>query len=169
MPRGRPRKNAIVSQPQAEAAQQVTNEGVVVETVEAKPAEQKQAAGRPKRVPINGYRDILKVAGQEPGWHYAWIADENTYKMEQGGYDFVTHDVTVGDRRINAASQVGSKISIPGGNGITLFLMRCPNEVYQEEMDLLHEKIDENEQALLNKEAGRYGDVKVGRGKPSQY
>lgn len=168
MPRGRPRKIAVEST-STEVQQETTavQETAKQETTEAQPTKQRPA--RPKRVPINGYRDVLRVDGQEPGWHYAWIADANTYKMEQGGYDFVEHDVTVGDRRINAASQVGSKISIPGGNGVTLFLMRCPNEVYTEEMDLLHEKIDENEQALLNKEDGRYGKVKVGRGKPSQF
>lgn len=177
MPRGRPRKVVNQAPEQSEAASQNTSEQEVVQTapevssVATQPVAKR--SGRPARTPINGYRDVLKVDGQEPGWHYAWITDENTYRMEMGGYEFVSHDVVVGDRRINAASQIGSKVSIPGGNGVTLFLMRCPEEIYQEEMDLMHQRVDDNERAVFgklnSKEDGRYGEVSIKRGKPQTY
>lgn len=180
MPRGRPRKivNEAVETAQtdieahAEASSaEAHNELQATAEVAHQPKEKR--TGRPARTPINGYRDILRVDGQEPGWHYVFVIDNDTYKYEQGGYEFVTHDVTVGDRRINAASQIGSKVSIPGGNGVTLFLMRCPDEVYEEEMALNAQKVDENERALLGKlntkEDGRYGSVSIGRGNPRGY
>ena len=164
--RGRPKQVKAVSL-------QLRPEDVKQEVVEAQPEEKKVAvstvnrSGRPKRVPINGYRDILKVEGQEAGYHYAWITDKNASRFELAGYDFVDHDVVVGDNRVNAASQIGAKISIPGGNGVTLFLMRVPQDIYDEEMEMLNEKIDETELALTqnSREEGRYGSVKIGRGK----
>lgn len=166
MPRGRPRKVIAEQTPEVEvqSSESVETSEVSQEVAPTQPVAKR--TGRPSRVPINGYRDVLKVEGQEPGWHYAWIADSNTYRMEDAGYEFVEHDVVVGNRRINAASQIGSKVSIPGGNGVTLFLMRCPEEIYNEEMAMMHAEIDERERALLNiKEDGRYGSVKISRGK----
>jgi hypothetical protein len=124
---------------------------------------------RPKRVPINGFRDVLAVGGQEPGWHYCWVNEDEVPRYENGGYDFVEHDVTIGDRKVNAASQMGGRISTAVGNGVTGFLMRCPDEVYQEELDLVHGRVDESERAMyqnLNSGTdGRYGSVKIERPK----
>lgn len=167
MPRGRPRK-VIAEQAQAN---EVVQTAQVAQTTEVSQETKTQAAPkravRPSRVPINGYRDVLSVEGQEPGWHYSWITDANVARMEMAGFDFVEHDVVVGNRRINAASQIGSKVSIPGGNGVTLFLMRCPDELYDEEMELMHKEIDEKERALIgnlnSNQDGRYGKVEISR------
>lgn len=125
---------------------------------------------RPKRVPINGLRDKLSVVGMEPGWHYIWIRDDEIYRFEMGGYEPVAHAVTVGDRHIDVASQIGSKISFPGGNGVTLFLYRCPQEVYDEEMGDVNRQVDESEAAMkeqLNSNTdGRYGKVEIEQSKP---
>lgn len=125
---------------------------------------------RPKRVPINGLRNKLAVLGLEPGWHYIWLRDDEIYRFEMGGYDYVTHDVIVGDRAINVAGQVGAKVTYPGGNGVTLYLMRCPEEVYQEELAMVHQQVDEAEAAMkqhLNSNAdGRYGKVEIEESKP---
>lgn len=119
---------------------------------------------RPKRVPINGVRDILAVKGKEPGWHYCWVPEHYTAQYEAGEYEYVTHEVIVGDRRINAGSQIGSKVSLPVGNGITGFLMRCLEEVYLEEKAWVHQQADEQEGAMRDaaKEGGRYGNVSIG-------
>ena len=119
---------------------------------------------RPKRVPINGIRDILSVQGKEPGWHYCWVPDHMTSRYEAGGYEFVTHEVIVGDRRINAGSQIGSKVSVPVGNGSTGFLMRCLEEVYLEEKAHIASEADQQEKAMRDsaKESGRYGDISIG-------
>jgi hypothetical protein len=125
---------------------------------------------RPKRVPINGLRDKLSVQGMEPGWHYIWIRDDEVYRFEMGGYEKVTHDVTVGDRHINTAGQIGSAVTYPGGNGVTLHLFRCLDEVYQAELDSIHQQVDEGEAAMkaqLNSNTdGRYGKVEIEQSKP---
>lgn len=125
-------------------------------------------SGRKKRVPINGYRDVLKVEGQEPGYHYCWVRNDLVEKYQQSDYEFVTHEVKVGHKKINAASQIGSSVTIPGGNGVTLHLMRIPNEYYDEDMEALHQEIDEKEavmfQQLNSKEGGRYGEVEIKHG-----
>ena len=163
--RGRPAGKKVSMQVRPEEVIQQQEEPVV----ETKVVTKVNRSGRPKRTPINGYRDILKVEGQEPGYHYAWITGDNSFRFENAGYEFVEHDVVVGDKRVNAASQVGSKVSIPGGNGVTLYLMRVPEDIYQEEMELLNNQIDSTEEQmkknLNSKENGQYGSVTIGRGK----
>ena len=172
MPRGRPKGSG--NKPKEEVVIVETapqNETLEVSEQAVQPPVKR--TGRVTRVPINGYRDILSVDGQEPGYHYVWIEEANTFRMEQAGYSFVSHDVVVGNRRVNAASQIGSKVSIPGGNDRTLYLMRCPDEIFNEEMDLLAKQIDETESTMLQKTNTRtrdqYGEVKIGRGKPDTF
>lgn len=164
--RGRPRKNAVTEQ----EAPQLSEESIEIAATEAleamedtgRPSVANPRNGRRKRVPINGYRNILNVEGKDPLFHYAWIRDDLVPRFESADYIFVDHDVVVGDTKINAASQVGSKISIPGGNGRTLYLMRQLKEYYDEDMAAYHTEIDESEASMfanLSKEAGRYGSV----------
>lgn len=122
---------------------------------------------RPKRVPIHGHRDKLSLRGAQPGWHYCVVNDDggNVDRYLEGGYEFVTHDVTLGDKKINAASQIGQKVSLPVGNGLIGFLMRCPEEIYQEELDLLNQETDEKEagmkRQLNSRNDGQYGQVEI--------
>lgn len=164
MPRGRPRK--VQEQDITDSVQAVeVSQTEVSQTGVAPNQPVAKRSGRPSRVSINGYRDVLKVEGQEPGWHYAWITDDNIPRFQDAGFVFVEHDVVVGNRRVNAASQVGSHVSIPGGNGVTLFLMRCEEDIYDEEMQLIQDDVDAKERALLsiNKDEGRYGSIKISR------
>lgn len=128
---------------------------------------------RPQRVPINGLRDKLSVSPQEPGWHYCWINDSQVPTFEAGGYVFVTHDVKVGDRKIDNVMGLGGKVSMPGGNGVTIYLMRCTDEVYHEETQLNHDRVDQLESAMRSElntaSEGRYGKVKIGQGNPSNF
>lgn len=120
---------------------------------------------RPARIPIHGYRNVLDVTGQEAGWHYCWVNDYNVDKYQDGGYEFVTHEVTVGHAKVNSGSQVGAKVSKAVGNGVTAFLMRLPEEYYNEELAALNEKVDASEEtmkALLNSgKDGQYGKVSI--------
>ena len=125
---------------------------------------------RPKRVPINGYRNILSVQGQEPGWHYCWVNEDNVPRYEQAAYEFVTHDVIVGDRRVNAASQIGGKVSLAVGNRLQGYLMRVLQEYYDEDMAAMNAEVDKQDagmQSELNSGAdGQYGNVKIEQSKP---
>jgi hypothetical protein len=126
-------------------------------------------SGRPSRTPINGSRDKLTVQGQEAGWHYCWVNDDNVAKYEAAGYEFVTHDVVVGEKSINTASQVGGKVSMAVGNQVTAYLMRVLQEYYDEDMQAVQDDLDEKEAAMhatLNSgKDGQYGEVWITRGK----
>jgi hypothetical protein len=124
---------------------------------------------RPQRNSINGSRDKMSVKGLEEGFHYVWVNDYNVDTFLAGSYDFVTHDVVVGDKHINFASQEGGRISMPVGNGIYGFLMRIPNEYYEEDLQAQQRDIDERENAmqkeLNSKTDGRYGKVELSQSK----
>lgn len=130
-----------------------------------------ERSDNPKRVPIQGRRDVLSVRGQEPGWHYCWVNDRiggdegNIDRYLEGGYEFVEHAVIIGDRKIDSASRMGNKISKAVGNGVTAYLMRCPEEVYQEELALMNEdawrQTTAIEASLNAKEEGKYGKVEI--------
>lgn len=122
---------------------------------------------RPKRVPINGLRDKLSITGAEPGWHYTLVNEDNVQAYLAAGYDYVTHEVHIGSRKIDQASMVGGRVAIPVGNGVTGFLMRCPQEIFEEEMKLTDERTDATEQSMRKHiqgvQDGMYGKVDIGR------
>lgn len=130
-----------------------------------------ERSGNPTRVSIQGRRDVLAVKGQEEGWHYCWVNDlignveGNIDRYLDGGYEFVTHAVVVGDRKIDNASQIGGKVSKAVGNGVTAYLMRCPEEIYFEELALMNQEALDQTLAInaaLNKtEEGKYGNVVI--------
>lgn len=123
---------------------------------------------RPNRVPINGFRDRLAVDGKEVGWHYCWVNDYEVDRYLAGLYEYVTHAVTVGHKRIDAGSGTGSNVSIPVGNGVTAYLMRIPQEIHEEDQRNMDAEVSEREdtmrEELNSKKDGRYGsvDIKVG-------
>lgn len=125
---------------------------------------------RPKRNPINGHRDVLNVQGQEEGYHYCWVNEDKVPRYEQAWYEFVTHDVVVGDRKVNAASQLGGKVSMSVGNNLTAYLMRVPQEYYDEDRAAEQADLDEKETSMrssLNSGGdGRYGGVDISQNKP---
>ncbi len=127
-------------------------------------------SGRPKRTPIHGLRDKLSVHGQEPGWHYCIVNEENIHQFEMAGFEFVTHEVQIGDRHVDTAQEVGGKVTIKIGNNHTGYLMRCTEEDYNEEMKMIDDETNANEQALFSnlnrKEEGKYGEVRVEYSKP---
>ena len=125
---------------------------------------------RPKRVPINGLRDKLTVVGQEEGWHYCWINEDKVPRYQAGNYEFVTHDCIIGDRKVDNSTMIGGKHAMPVGNGMTAYLMRCPQEEYDEDRKAELAEIKERENAMkksLNSSAdGRYGKVEIEQSKP---
>jgi hypothetical protein len=125
---------------------------------------------RPVRVPINGVRDKLTVIGKEAGFHYTWQPEELLQKFYDASYEHVTHDVRVGDKHINAASQIGGKVQYQsGGNGVVLYLLRVPQEYYDDDLSEYHRRVDRDEasmkESLNSKTDGRYGEVKIERGR----
>src|SRR5260221_12957033 len=125
-------------------------------------------SGRPTRGAIHGKRNKITVTGTEPGFHYCWVNDDNVERFIEDGYEFVTHDVKVGDKAINKDSQIGGKVSKAMGNGVTAYLMRCTDEIHQEIHDMLNREVDDTEATMkgtLNSgKDGLFGEVKIGRG-----
>lgn len=118
-----------------------------------------------ERVPIGEPRGRLTVEGQEPGFHYAFINDYNVDHAQDSGYEFVTHNVKIGQRHVNrpANSDNSYKVSVPAGGGVTAFLMRIPQEFYEEDMKRMSAKVDITEQSMRKQSGsnGLEGSVKI--------
>lgn len=97
------------------------------------------------------------------------VNEENVDQYRLGGYEFVEHEVTIGHRKIDQASRIGGRIAIAAGNGVTAFAMRCPQEVYEEEIKLVDERTDATEQSMRRNhqgvQDGQYGKIEIGRGR----
>lgn len=121
---------------------------------------------RPSRTPIHGLRDVLTVRGQEAGWHYCWVADYLLDRFIAAAYEFVNHDIIVGDRKLDKASQIDGKYAMKTGEN-SIYLMRLPEELYKQDTAELEARIDESEKALRqsSKGDGRYGSVDLYRGR----
>ena len=120
-------------------------------------------AVRPKRVPLHGRR-ILTIDNEEPGWHYAWVSDSEHVpgglkKFLEAGYQFVTDPTKVGDSTVNDSGNVGSVVTRNGGRGVTLYLMRIPEEYFNEDMDAMEteRQLQEQEMFVPNTDEGQYG------------
>jgi hypothetical protein len=87
---------------------------------------------RRTRNDINGNKQKLALTGEEPGFHYAWINDENVGDATDNDYEFVTHAIKVGSKHIDVSEMQGAKISRNVGGGKVAYLMRIPQEWYEE-------------------------------------
>lgn len=126
----------------------------------------KSPSGRVRRTPV-GARNVLSVQGKHPDYEYRIVNDEGD-RVEQfkaGGYDVVSaSDVTVGDRRINAASAEGSAAQVSVGGGIKAVVMRIKKEWYAEDQEAKIASIAQTE-ATTQSEAlkGNYGKLEISR------
>lgn len=123
---------------------------------------------RPKRVPINGGRDILTVKGIPEDLHPCWVNDYNVERYLEAGYSFWNGKAIVGDNKVdNASSLTDSVISKAVGNNVTAFVMVIPKELYDEDQKAMAQEIKEKEAILFRQQKqgeGRYGDIKVQQG-----
>lgn len=119
-----------------------------------------------KRVPISGNRDILTVYGKEDGYHYRWVLDvgNRTKKFQNAGYEFVTHEVTVGDARAGTPEGLGTIVEALSGNGNQkLVLMRILEEYYDEDQAAKELNTLTLEAGMGKELGGIYGDIKLER------
>lgn len=126
---------------------------------------------RPKRVPINGGRDILTVKGIPENLHACWVNDYNVERYKDAGYSFWTGNATVGDTKVdNASSLTDSVVSKAVGNNVTAYVMVIPKELYDEDQKAMAQEVKEKEAILFRQQKqgeGRYGDIKVQTGNDS--
>jgi hypothetical protein len=67
------------------------------------------ASARPRRSPL-AYRNRLTVKNKEPGYRYRVVndVDDRVQQMLELGYELVSEDVEVGDKRVDTATSLGS-------------------------------------------------------------
>ncbi len=128
---------------------------------------------RPTRTPIRtGGRNVTTVKGKEPGWHYRIVNDvgDRVEELKERGYEVVTHEVSIGDRRIAGAKGVGSPATLKVGGGITGILMRIPDEFFNEDKAAKAAEVDRTEEAIKGNinpatgtVSGDYGKVVISK------
>lgn len=120
---------------------------------------------RPRRTPINGSRNILKVNGQEPGFVYRVVNDtgDRVQEMIDRGYEIVTHDVKVGDKRVATPAAEGSPTKVSVGQGVQGYVMRIREDWYKEDQDSKQAVVNETEATMKAeaKKAGNYGKIEI--------
>lgn len=126
----------------------------------------KAPSGRVTRTPI-GRRNILTVAGKEPGYTYRIVNDVNdrVQTMLDAGYEMVPNkDVKVGDKRVEATSSEGSVTQVSVGGGLKGFVMRQKDEWYKEDQDAKQRHVHAVEAQTKQKALdGNYGKLDISR------
>ena len=126
----------------------------------------KVPSGRTQRVPV-GTRNVLTVAGKEPGYEYRIINDSGDRVQEflDAGYEIVDKDsVRVGDKRVNSSSSEGSVKQISVGQGQKGFVVRIRKEWYDEDQLKKQRQVNELERATKEKALdGTYGKLEITR------
>lgn len=126
------------------------------------------SSDRPKRVPINGARDILTVKGIPEGLHPCWVNEDNVQRFIDAGYGFWNGKAIVGDNKVDSNSGISSGVMTKNvGNNITAYLMVIPQELYDEDQKSLQQDVAAKEAILFRSQKnaeGRYGDIEVKHG-----
>jgi hypothetical protein len=126
----------------------------------------KSPSGRTRRTPV-GVRNVLTVGGKDPAYEYRIVNDtgDRVEQFKAAGYEVVSAtDVTVGDRRVNAASAEGSAATCSVGDGMKGVVMRIKKEWYEEDQQRKMGQIAELE-ATTKSDAlkGTYGKLDINR------
>lgn len=139
----------------------------VIETTAAQveqPVAKETAVRKKTRTPISGARNVLTVKGKEPGFHYRIVNDvgDRIDMFKEAGYEVVTHEAKIGDRRLAQPSKLGAAATTHVGNGVQGVLMRIPQEWYDEDQEAKENKLRETEDAMSSSDAD-YGSLKIKR------
>ena len=126
----------------------------------------KAPSGRVSRTPV-GTRNILTVKGKDPNYVYRHVndIDDRISMFQEAGYELVQDEaVVVGDKRVNAASSLGSAKAVSVGQGTKAYLMRIKRDWYEEDQARKLSNVADIERATKEKALdGTYGDLKLSR------
>ena len=126
----------------------------------------KAPSGRVSRTPV-GTRNILTVKGKDPNYVYRHVndIDDRISMFQEAGYELVQDEsVVVGDKRVNAASSLGSAKAVSVGQGTKAYLMRIKRDWYEEDQAKKLANVADIERATKEKALdGTYGDLKLSR------
>ena len=115
------------------------------------------------RAAINGRRNKLTIAGKEAGFEYRVVndTDNRIAELQERGYEIVTHNASVGDKRVGTPKKEGTPVEIAVGGGKKAYLMRIKDEWYKEDQAAKLEDIAETEKSLQATSDGDYGKVSI--------
>ena len=121
---------------------------------------------RPKRVPVVR-RSRLSVRNQDPNYQYRIVntnldSDPNRIEdLQDIGYEIVPQSVvgSVGDKRVDNPSALGSAGLISVGQGTKAVVMRIPKEDYLADQAAKQAEIDTVEQSAH--QGADYGKVEI--------
>lgn len=122
---------------------------------------------RPERAKVGAGRDVLSVRGKDPNYQYRWVNDEGgrIMDLQERGYEFVRWDEIerVGDASITNVAHdtehVAKDVGNMSGHGrLRAYLMKIPNEYFEEDQQEKQKQVDEIEQQLYpHQHPGFYG------------
>ena len=120
---------------------------------------------RTQRTPLAN-RSVLGVKGKDPNFIYRIVNDtgDRINSFQEAGWEIVTDkEVTIGDRRAGRASQDGSGVTVPVGQGVTGYLMRQSKDFYKEDQDYKEAQLKEQERSIKKEAAENdfYGKLKI--------
>ena len=115
------------------------------------------------RESINGTRNILTVKNKDPNYSYRIVNDDlgRVDRLKERGYEVVTEDTPIGDKRVATPSKEGSPVQINVGQGKKAYLMRIKKEWYDEDQEAKQNDIAQVEQTIQGNPDGDYGNVKI--------
>lgn len=115
------------------------------------------------RAGITGRRNKLTITGKEPGFEYRIVNDDDDRVMElqERGYEIVTHDAKVGDKRVGIPKKEGTPIQISVGGGKKAYLMRQKKEWYDEDQAAKQLEVDAQEASLKGGSNSDYGKLEI--------
>lgn len=121
---------------------------------------------RERRLPINGARNVLKVKGMEPGYHYRVVndVDDRIDELKEYGYEIVMDNtVSVADRKVAVPTSEGSPVRVSVGGGMYGYVMRIKNELFKENRQAHDAHVDGSERQMIQdaKKKADYGDITV--------
>lgn len=134
---------------------------------EKRTATTERAPERKTRIPVSGNRNVLTISNIDPAYKYRWVNDTEARleRFKLAGYEFVTHDATIGERKVDSSDGVGSLLTKEVGKGITAYAMRIKREWYEEDKAAKQAEVDKSEEAMKrqmnSKDDGGYGNVTI--------
>ena len=126
----------------------------------------KAPVSRVTRTPI-GKRNVLSVAGKDPNRVYRIINDsgDRVQAFLDAGYRVeLDKAVSVGDKRVNKTSSVGSSSQLSVGQGQTALVVSIERELYDEDQAAKQVIVNELEASTRAKALnGTYGKLEITR------
>jgi hypothetical protein len=101
-------------------------------------------------------RNRLSLKERDPNYHYRIVnvKDDRVEQFKEQGYE-VVDGATIGDKRVDTASALGSATEISVGGGVKAVLMRQNIEDYKADQAMKQAQIDELESQMSSEAAKR--------------